>query len=93
MNGLTSIINQFSFLIIAGLFALFLAVVLFWNEQSPRKQIVSLLLFLAVLGGYFWSRPGASNTLPGEVDFILAAINSETAVLDQPVLVEAYSNY
>jgi drug/metabolite transporter (DMT)-like permease len=93
MNSFASIVNQYSFLIVAALFLLFWGVVLFWNEQSRRKQIVTLVLFVAVFGSYFLARPGASNTTAGEVDLVLAAMGSETAVLDRPVLLEAYSNY
>jgi drug/metabolite transporter (DMT)-like permease len=88
-----SILNQFSFILFMALFALFLAVLLLWEERSRRKQLVTLALFAAVVGAYFWLRPGPSNVTAGEIEVLAAAVAGDARALDQPVFIDAYSNY
>jgi drug/metabolite transporter (DMT)-like permease len=86
-------INQYSFVLFMALFALLLAVVLFWEERSRRKQVVTMALFVTVVGAYLWLRPGASNVSAGEIDILMAAVTGDATTLEQPVLIDAYSNY
>jgi drug/metabolite transporter (DMT)-like permease len=88
-----SLLNQFSFILFMALFALFLAVLLFWEERSRRKQVVTMALFVVVVGVYFWLRPGASNVTASEIDVLTAAVAGESTALEQPVFIDAYSNY
>lgn len=68
-------------------------VLLLWNEQSRRKQIVTVVLFAAVVVSYMMVRPGASNVEAGQLDALMAAVAGDTSAINQPVLIEAYSNY
>jgi drug/metabolite transporter (DMT)-like permease len=88
-----SLLNQFSFILFMALFALFLAVLLFWEERSRRKQVLTMALFVAVVGVYFWLRPGATNVTASEIADITAAVAGEPSSLAQPVFIDAYSNY
>jgi drug/metabolite transporter (DMT)-like permease len=88
-----SLLNQFSFILFMALFALFLGVLLFWEERSRRKQVITMALFVTVVGAYFWLRPGPSNVTSGEIDVLVAAVAGEQTTLAQPVFIDVYSNY
>jgi drug/metabolite transporter (DMT)-like permease len=86
-------INAYAFFIFIGFTALFLGALLFWHERSRRRQVIVMLLFLAVVGSYWSVRPGVTNVTTEERAALAAISLGETAPLGQPVLVEAYTNY
>jgi len=88
-----SMIGPYSFYIFVVCVALFVWSLLFWQERSRRRQIVTLMLFAAVVGGYWSVRPGASNATADELTALAAISAGEIVPLGQPVLIEAYTNY
>jgi len=88
-----NMIGPYSFYIFVICALLFVWSLLFWQERSRRRQIVTLMLFAAVVGGYWSVRPGASNATADELTALAAISTGETVPLGQPVLIEAYTNY
>jgi hypothetical protein len=81
-----SFINQYSFLVIAGLAAALLGYFLFRNGVDRSSLITFGSLILGLLLAYFLLRPGSSPAL--SVSEILSKIGS-----GKPVLLEFQSEY
>jgi thiol:disulfide interchange protein len=88
-----NMMGLYSFYIFVTCVALFVWSLLFWQERSRRRQMVTLLLFTAVVGSYWSVRPGASNATADELTALAAISAGETVPLGQAVLIEAYTNY
>ena len=83
---MVKLINQYSFLLFLIPATLLLLYFLLRPPRSLLKQILALLLLVAVVGVLFLTRPGGS---------VQSGSQAEASLLDpgRPSLVEVYSNY
>jgi hypothetical protein len=81
-------LNQFSFLLFAGIPVALVLLLLLRGQGTRLKQLLALALVAAVAAVFLLFRPGASGvTVSGEAAF------QRMAALEKPTLVEVYSDY